>query len=82
MAYKAGTILRDMNLNFDGIYASPLTRTLQTAEQISRALDAEVDVLPGIAQCAIVIEAKGLIYMRDLIPCRTFFNDSKISFTR
>lgn len=61
MAYKAGMILKDMNVKIDGIYVSPLTRTLQTAEQISRVLDIAVDVLPGIAQCAIVIETKGTL---------------------
>ncbi len=36
----------------DAIVASPLLRTLQTAEHVARATGAPIDIEPGIAECA------------------------------
>jgi broad specificity phosphatase PhoE/ribonuclease HI len=36
----------------DSIVASPLLRTVQTAERVAHATGAEIDIEPGIAECA------------------------------
>jgi ribonuclease H / adenosylcobalamin/alpha-ribazole phosphatase len=36
----------------DSIVASPLLRTVQTAERVAEATGAEIDIEPGIAECA------------------------------
>jgi len=62
-AKEAGKSLQEMNINFEKIYVSPLLRTVQTAEQIAAVLGKGVEILPGISQCALVIQQAGVEHM-------------------
>jgi len=44
----------------DMVYASPLERTVKTAEQVAMALDVPLSTVAGLSQCAAAMRKKNL----------------------
>eukprot|EP00466_Bigelowiella_natans_P002957 jgi/Bigna1/70388/fgenesh1_pg.11_\ len=47
-------------LNFEKVYTSPLLRALQTTEQVASILNIPVEIIPGLSQCAAIVQKVGI----------------------
>jgi len=59
-AFECAGLLETTGETFGRIFTSPLARCLGTANEIARALDLPVSVLPGLASCAAAVARAGL----------------------
>src|SRR5215471_7709934 len=53
---QLGHVLREMEISFDVILSSPLTRARQTADLVARALKVEVDLTNSLSPSGSVID--------------------------